>query len=224
MKASISTVSGLALTTFLVLTLASPSWAASDEEVAALKKQVAELNAKIEALENAQASPSPQIKPHHPQMQYYSWDPFAEMESMQEQMNNMMASQFGPGPGMGFAGPIGMKQSFTFNPGYDLKGTDKGYVVTFDIPGMDKSKINVEVKQGILYVSGERSSSEESQGDKMYRQERSFGYFSRAIPLPKDAKPDSVRAKYENGVLTVNIEKVAVAQKKDENTKKIEVK
>jgi HSP20 family protein len=215
------------LTTAVMMAMvvsAIPAWAASDEEVAVLRKQVAELNAKIDVLEKGQAPQAQGIRPVHPQMQYNSWDPFAEMDAMQEQMNNLVATSFNRGPGMGIIGPMGIRQSFTFNPGYDIKGTDKGYVVTFDMPGMDKSKIDVQVKDGTLYVSGERSSSEESKGDKMYRQERSFGYFSRTIPLPKDAKPDSVQAKYDNGVLMVTIDKLAAAPKKEDSVKKIEVK
>lgn len=223
MKGSMIKFLMVASLTFLVAG-ALPAWAASDEEVAALKKQVAELTAKIDALEKSQAPQAQPAGPVRQQRQYYTWDPFAEMEAMQEQMDSLMASSFGRGPAMGFMNPAAMHQSYTFNPGYDLKGTDKGYVVTFDMPGMDKSKINVEVKEGILYVSGERSSSEETKNDKMYRQERSFGYFSRVIPLPKDAKPDSVQAKYDNGVLTVTIDKLAAATKKEESTKKIEVK
>jgi HSP20 family protein len=221
MKSSMTMTRGIALATVLAVGLAAPIWAASDEEVTALRKQVAELNAKIDAMENARGAQAQGIKPVHPQMQYDSVDPFAELEMMQQQMDNLMVSPFGRGPRMGFMAP---RQTYSFNPGYDLKGTDKGYVVTFDMPGMDKSKIDVQVKDGILYVSGERSTSEENKGDKMYRQERSFGYFSRAIPLPKDAKPDSVEAKYDNGVLRVNIDKVAPVQKKEESVKKIEVK
>ena len=44
--------------------------------------------------------------------------------------------------------------------------------------------------------------------------ERSFGKFERTISLPKDIKDDNVEAKYENGVLTVTIEKQAKAQPK----------
>ena len=105
-----------------------------------------------------------------------------------------------------------------------MKATDKVYIISFDMPGMDKAKINVEVKNGVILVSGERSSeSKEDQGGKFYRQERSFGYFSRSIPLPEDAKPESLVAKYENGVLTLTIDKKE-AVKKVPVQQKIEVK
>ncbi len=220
MRVSGKRVLGMIIITAIFVSVGMRSaWSASDEEVAALRKQVAELNAKIAQMEQDRSSLAGTMVGAEQVPVNRGYDPFAQMEAMQEQMNNLMTTSFGQG-----SGGMGGRQVVSFNPGYDLKGTDKGYVVTFDMPGMDKSKINVEVKDGVLYVSGERASSEESKGDKVYRQERSFGYFSRTIPLPKNAKPDTVQAKYDNGVLTVTIDKKEDVQKKADNSKKIEVK
>ncbi|MBF0121954.1 MAG: Hsp20 family protein [Candidatus Omnitrophica bacterium] len=196
--------------------------AASDEDVAALKKQVAELQAKVVVLEKKLIDSN---EPAGDPLAYELMDPFSEMRAMQQQMDALMGTQFGgygPARGRGFRA---VAPQITFNPDYDMKETDKAYVITFDMPGMDKSKINVEIKNGVLVISGERlSESKESQGNKVYRQERSFGYFSRVIPLPKNAKADSVQAKYDNGVLIVTVDKKEVLAPKAEEQKKIEVK
>jgi HSP20 family protein len=205
-------------------------------DVAALKKEVTTLQAKVmeleQKLENKQAS-AMTIKPQaaapvSPSTTFDASDPFAEMEAMQERINAIMSSQLNAGFGPGSMGISRMPMagaSFSFHPDYDIKATDKAYIVTFDMPGMDKSKINVEVKEGALNVSGERSSeNKESDGNRVYRQERSFGYFSRAIPLPGDAKADSVQAKYDNGVLTVTVDKKETAPKAPDKSQKIEVK
>ncbi len=205
-----------------VVGMSAVAWAASDEEVAALKKQVSELQAQVGNLQKKLADAH---DAGEAPAAYDAVDPFAEMRAMQRQMDALMGIQlngYGPVRTMGFQGA---PRQMAFNPDYDIKETDKSYVVTFDIPGMDKAKINVEIKDGVLLISGERASeSKESQGNKFYRQERSFGYFSRAIPLPKNTKSDTVQAKYDNGVLTVMVDKKEPLKPKAQESKKIEVK
>ena len=117
-----------------------------------------------------------------------------------------------------------MRQAFAnteaFNPRMDMKQTDKEYVITMDIPGMDKDKINIEIKQDMLVISGERQSeSQDNKNNQYYRQERSFGSFMQAIPLPEDARRDQIIAKYENGVLMVTVARQKKDEKKSESGK-----
>ena len=80
---------------------------------------------------------------------------------------------------------------------------------------MDKDKINAEIKDGMLIISGERrSDTEDKKNNLFYCQERSFGSFIQSVPLPDDAKTDQIEAKYKNGVLTV-----IVAREKKEDKK-----
>lgn len=205
------------LTSLIIISISTGAFAATTDDVAAMKNEIAALKAKVAQLEQAQADKLPppglQVAPANDDESY---DPFAEMAAMQRHMNSLMAAPFG-GMTPGAA---------AFNPGYDIKGTDKNYIITFDMPGMDKSKINVEVKNGILQVSGERSGETASNAanSHFYRQERSFGYFSRSIPLPKDAKADAVQAKYDNGILTVTVDKKESTAPKEARSQKIDVK
>ncbi len=104
-----------------------------------------------------------------------------------------------------------------FSPSMDIAETDKGYLFKFDIPGLEKDQINVEVREGILYVSGERTRQEKSDGEFL-RYERVYGKFERAVTLPADADAESVRAKYKNGVLELVIGKSVGA-----SAKKVEI-
>ena len=82
---------------------------------------------------------------------------------------------------------------------------------------MDKDKINVENKNGMLTISGERQSeTKDNKNNQYYSQERSFGSFMQSIPLPDDAKTDQIEAKYKDGVLTVTIARER-REKKSEN-------
>jgi HSP20 family protein len=190
--------------------------AAAPDEVTALKDQIAQLQSKVAELEQQlgqKQAPSQGLHPMHAVNDEFM-DPFEQMAVMDQQMQAMMG---------GFQ-PMMQAHAVTFKPDYDIKSTDKGYLISFDMPGMDKSKINVEVKNGALVVSGERSSeNKEEKGGKYYRQERSFGYFSRVIPLPQDVKPETVAAKYDNGVLNITIDKKESAQPAPAK-QKIEVK
>lgn len=95
----------------------------------------------------------------------------------------------------------------------DVVEDEAGYTLTFDVPGFDRKNIGVEVKDGMLTVSGERKSESASkEGSYSYR-ERSHGSFSRVFKLPENVK-DAVTAKLDAGVLSVRVEKAPEAKPK----------
>lgn len=103
------------------------------------------------------------------------------------------------------------------NARIDWKETPEAHVFKADLPGLKKEEVKVEVEEGrILQISGERSKEQEDKNDKWHRVERSTGKFHRRFRLPENAKVDKVKAKMENGVLTVTVPK--------EEIKKPEVK
>jgi len=150
------------------------------------------------------------------------WEPFEEMKRMQEQFNRIFNESFGRGiRSRGFMPAI--KGSF-FEPDIDIREEEDNYIVKIDLPGMEKDNINIEIKDNILTVSGERETViEENKGDKFFRQERSYGHFSRSFPLPDDVKEDQITADYKNGVLTVKIARVPTVEEKEKESKKIKV-
>ena len=177
----------------------------ADDNTAQLKQQVEHLQQQVAQLQQQladQNQPSP--------VNYYAtdvMDPFLEMDRMQRQMSRMMRSTMMPSMNV-------------FQTKVDMKQTDQQYVVTIDLPGMQKDNINVEVKKGMLLVSGERNSEvEETKGNQFFRKERSFGHFSQSIPLPDDAKADLIDAQYDNGVLKVTIPREKKDSKKVDSRK-----
>ncbi len=94
-------------------------------------------------------------------------------------------------------------------PRVDLKSTDKEYILTADLPGCDKKDIHVYLKDNILTIRGEHKSEEKQENDAYFYQERYSGSFERSIYLPENTvESDKINAKFENGVLTVKIEKL----------------
>jgi HSP20 family protein len=80
---------------------------------------------------------------------------------------------------------------------------------TFELPGLKKEDVNIDVLNGRLSVSGESKLSEERNEDGYAVRERRFGRFSRTLQLPQGVKEDEIKASMENGVLTVTFPKSA---------------
>lgn len=91
----------------------------------------------------------------------------------------------------------------------DVREDDKGYQFCFEMPGVDKSNIDIDVAAGVLSVRGERhaTTEEKGPGGRTHVSERRFGTFERSFSLPQDADEKHIEASFENGVLYVNVPK-----------------
>lgn len=102
------------------------------------------------------------------------------------------------------ADPFG--QGFQF-PKIDIKETTKDIVVVADIPGVNPKKINVEVSESAVKISGTSEYEKETKDKNFYRKERSTQSFSRVVPLPCLVKSHGVKAVSQNGMLTIVLPK-----------------
>lgn len=105
----------------------------------------------------------------------------------------------------------------------DVKETDKAFQVKADVPGVDKKDIKVTVDGDVLSIAVEKEAGKEEdkeeEGVKWHRTERSAFFASRALRLPDSADLSNIKAKYDGGVLQLEIPK----QEKAERTKAINV-
>ncbi|MED6186563.1 hypothetical protein PIB30_067944 [Stylosanthes scabra] len=101
------------------------------------------------------------------------------------------------------------------NTRIDWRETPEAHVFKADLPGLRKDEVKVEVEEGVLQISGERSRDKEDVGDTWHRVERSSGRFLRRFRLPENARVEEVKASMENGVLTVTVPKTDVVRKAD---------
>ena len=107
--------------------------------------------------------------------------------------------------------------SSDFTPSLDLSETDDAIHVEMDVPGMKADEIDIEITDGVLYVSGEhKEEKEETKGNgrKYHRVERRSGSFARAVSLPCGVKEDKVKAEYSDGVLTISAPKSKEAKRR----------
>ncbi|GBE77670.1 Heat shock protein [Sparassis crispa] len=95
-------------------------------------------------------------------------------------------------------------------PRMDLHEDTKSNVVTasFELPGLKKEDVDIDVQNNVLTVSGESKMSSEHEESGYTIHERRSGKFTRAVSLPHGVKPNDIKAHMENGVLTVSYPKV----------------
>ncbi|HEX2264782.1 MAG TPA: Hsp20/alpha crystallin family protein [Solirubrobacterales bacterium] len=138
-------------------------------------------------------------------MALVKWDPARELDAFQSDMNRLFDSFFGRREGAAVNG-YGSRR---WIPAMDLVETEDDLVLRADLPGLDRDDVDIEVKDGVLTISGERKAQHEEKREGFHRVERSFGRFSRSLELPKGVDPDSIGASFERGVLEVRMPKPA---------------
>jgi HSP20 family protein len=138
--------------------------------------------------------------------------PFTLMRHMAEDMDRIFQDF-----GMGRAAPAhrwldlpdddpwraGRALQSAWSPQIETFRRGDSLVVRADLPGMKKDDVEVEVENGVLSISGERSEAREDDRDDYYRSERSYGRFYRAIPLPEGIDGERCDASFQDGVLEV---------------------
>ena len=97
---------------------------------------------------------------------------------------------------------------------------DNRLITKIDLPGMKKEDVKVEVTDGYLAISGERKTETEEKKENVYRREREYGSFHRAVPLPEGVKLEDVNATFSDGVLEVS---VPLPAKPEAKVRKVEI-
>ena len=127
------------------------------------------------------------------------WDPFQEMLSLREAMNQLLEDSFVRGGGASAAGG--------FVPAMDLSETADGFTVEAAVPGLKPEDLNITLENNVLTISGTMRESGQGNDRNVHRTERRFGSFQRSLTLPNTVKADEITASLEHGVLTLSIPK-----------------
>ena len=133
------------------------------------------------------------------------WNPMEEMVQMQNMLNNMFKER-----------TFGEKWSETgiLAPLVDVKDEGSDILVTTDLPGIEKSDVDLDVSDNLLIISAKRSASSEENEVGYLRRERTYSSFSRSITLPEAVTTEGAKAKLEDGVLTVTLPKLQIEERK----------
>jgi len=99
-------------------------------------------------------------------------------------------------------------------PAVDVRETNDELHVTAELPGLKPEDVNVTVENGVLTISGEKKQEiqEGKEDENYYLFERRYGRFERSFTLPRTVNADQVKARFENGILTVSLPKAEAAK------------
>jgi HSP20 family protein len=136
------------------------------------------------------------------------WDPFRDLVSIQDELNRLF--------GRTFSGSEGTRPTASGNwmPSMDVFETQDKIVTEIELPGIDPEQVDVSVEDSTLTVTGSREFTDEMKDENVHRVERRYGAFARAITLPQTADTEHVEARFDKGVLRVEVPKVERAKPK----------
>ena len=118
-----------------------------------------------------------------------------------------------------FSNSVSNKVEKSINPNMEIEETDNSFNLFFEIPGVDKKDIKIELKENFLTVSGEKKDEKVVNDENYHYTERRFGKFSRSLEINSPVVEDKISAEFKDGVLTVTLPKAEEAK-----PKQIEVK
>ena len=134
------------------------------------------------------------------------WAPYREVFALQNRLNTLFGS-----PETETESPL---TTASFVPAVDVYEDEKKVVLKLEVPGIEEKDLDVRVENHRLTVKGERKFEQEEKEENFHRIERRFGSFYRTFTLPSTVDTENVDAKYEAGVLKLELRKKPEAQPK----------
>lgn len=135
-------------------------------------------------------------------MELIRWNPWREIDALRGRFGSLFGDTLmGPAPADERA------KLWNWNPSVDIYENDQEYVISAELPGVDKKDISLDVKGRTLSLKGERSAEKDIREDRYYRRERSYGKFERMFSLPDHVDLEVISADFKDGVLRITIPK-----------------
>jgi HSP20 family protein len=97
-------------------------------------------------------------------------------------------------------------------PAVDVAENDKEITVTAELPGLEAKDVQVSLEDDTLLITGEKKFEGEEKKDNYQRIERSYGMFSRSVPLSAQVRREDITARFDKGVLKVTLPKAEPGQ------------
>ncbi len=139
------------------------------------------------------------------------WDPFRELDTLQERMNRMFdESLFRLRPG---------RSEALWSPAVDILEDENNITVKAELPDMTEKDIDVKIENNVLTIKGEKKLEKEEKRENYHLIESTWGNFVRSFNLPAGVDGDKAQAKFDKGVLRITLPK-----KEETKPKQIKVK
>lgn len=99
------------------------------------------------------------------------------------------------------------KQTKGWSPSVSVTESETTYSVIVELPGVDPADVSVEMEEGRLEISGDKTIGELGEGTSSLKQERRSGSFKRVFEFSKQVEPDQIKAEFRNGLLSIALPK-----------------
>ena len=127
------------------------------------------------------------------------WDPFREINAVQERMNRLLGDVYR-------AADDDVMRRGAWAPPVDIYDSgNHELVIKAELPDMSKDDIEITVENNTLTLRGEKKMDSAMKDECCHRIERTYGSFSRTFSLPTTVDTSKVSADYKNGVLTIKL-------------------
>ena len=133
------------------------------------------------------------------------WDPFREVAALQNRVNALFHD---------FSEGESAMTTASFIPAVDIYEDEQKVVLKLEVPGIAEKDLDVSVENNVLTVKGERKFAAEEKEENFHRIERRYGSFYRAFTLPTTVDTEGIDAKYDAGILKLELKKKPEAQPK----------
>jgi len=130
------------------------------------------------------------------------WRPFREAVSLRDAMDRL------------FEDSVITPKNIGAMPKIDIKETKTAIVVSAELPGIDEDKVDVEIMDNVMTISGEKAEEKVQEGEGYHYKESHSGAFTRSFTLPADVKAEKAEAEMKNGVLVITVPKIEPKQAK----------
>ena len=134
------------------------------------------------------------------------WTPFQDMYTLQNRLSSLLQEAN--------RGEDETLTASAFVPPVDIYEDTNHVVLNLEVPGMKLEDFDIQMENNALTVRGERRFEKETKEENYHRMERRYGSFARVFTLPNTLDPNTVKANYDAGVLTIEMGKRAEAKPK----------
>lgn len=137
------------------------------------------------------------------------WNPARDMMAMRSEMNRLASEFFRDSNGGREGRRLGSRR-----PVVDMYKSDQALTLKVELPGFSKDDVQVEIKDNVLTLKGERKRETDVKDEQYHRVERAYGTFQRSFMLPALVDAEKAAASFKDGVLELKLPKAEEAKPK----------
>lgn len=143
------------------------------------------------------------------------WDPFQDLNELQERMNRLFEESISRTRSVEDGLLTG-----AWSPSVDIHETEGGLVLRAELPGVAKEDIQIDIKENVLVLKGERKRDVGVKEENYYRMERFYGQFSRTFTFPYQVETGKIIASLKDGLLEIQLPRL---REKEANAMTVEI-